>query len=122
MSVKKGVSKKEIIQYLESEDLMIPADEEHRTSLKELRDLVAATNHLPEDTIVEFDEGYSDDNGYEYHYIVRTGQSWKDLMDRWVKENGGEPVDFENCEKAILEPLGLIQPEALGINSMNSFS
>ena len=106
MPVKKAQAKREVVTYVETNDFVIPADEDGRTSLKELRELVEATKHLPEDTVVESDGDYNrDTNMYENYIVVRADINWKDVIKEWGVDP--EDVNFDGTEGQILINLGV---------------
>jgi hypothetical protein len=108
MPVQKAKAKREVITYVETDDYQIPADEDHRTSLKELRELVAETSHLPEDTVVEPDGDYNRDNNmYENYIVVRADLRWKDVTKEW--EIDPEDVNFTGSEGEMLRNLGITE-------------
>jgi len=105
MSVTRARKKKSIVTYEETDFLRIPCDDENCTSLKELRELVQATAHLPDETVVGMMSEHDDEVGeYTTHLVVESGNTWVDVVKEWDVDISGQ---LQYNEKAILENLGI---------------
>lgn len=115
MTVSKRVQTRthQVTKKTETEIIAIQITEEQETSLKELRALVEATRHLPEDAVV-FTDGEYDDNGDEYggaykNYLqVDPRDTWSNRFAEWKEDDYYDPEDLEQAIVQIAEDLGLL--------------
>lgn len=99
MAVKRGAQKTPITNYETKPRYQVPMDEEI-TSLKELRDLVEATRHLPDDTSVDC-SGYSE-------IVVVDGIKFTARFAEYTEE---DMEDLEGEVQEILENLNYTHTE-----------
>ena len=104
--VAKARKKVERVEYVETEILQVPLSEGECTSLKELRELVRATEHLSDETVVTV--GWSGDDRYEYSISVDPTETWTKLVAEWQASGATETTD---AEEDILNNIGVALPK-----------